>query len=122
MAAIQLVMMQASTSLIFSSALTKPGIAPQAAPARIPLRNASSHTNGAGTTAVGMLNATISVAAVLIKYCPGAPILKRPVLNATATDSPVRINNHDNTAYQQTNEDGDQRGYHSFCPILFHQG
>ncbi len=84
-------MIQASTSLIFSRALTSPGMAPQAAPARMPDRNASSQTTGAGTTVEGMLSATTSVAAVPIRYCPGAPMLNRPVLNATATESPVRI-------------------------------
>ena len=84
-------MIQASTSLMFSRAFNSPGIAPHSAPARMPDRNASSQTNGAGTDAVGMLSETISVAAVPIRYCPGAPMLNRPVLNATATESPVRI-------------------------------
>ena len=38
-----------------------------------------------------MLSAMKSVAHVPARYCPGAPMLKRPVLNAVATESPVRI-------------------------------
>ena len=86
LAAIQLVMMQASTSLMFSRAFTSPGMAPHTAPARIPARKDSGHTE-----VVGMLSATTSVAMVPMRYCPGAPMLNRPVLKATATDSPVRI-------------------------------
>ena len=35
---------------------------------------------------------TINVTIAPIKYCPGAPILNRPVLNAIHADKPVRIN------------------------------
>ena len=91
LAAIQFVMMQASTSLMFSRAFTSPGMAPHSAPARMPARKASSHTTGEGTAEVGMLRATMRVAAVPMRYCPGAPMLNRPVLKATATDSPVSM-------------------------------
>ena len=90
-AAIQLVIMQAMTSLMFSSALSMPGIAPQSAPAAMPPRNASSQMITGETCSDGMLSAMKSVAHVPARYCPGAPMLKRPVLNAVATERPVRI-------------------------------
>ena len=48
LAAIQLVMMQAITSLMFSRDLSRPGIAPQSAPASSPPRKASVQTNQVG--------------------------------------------------------------------------
>ena len=45
----------------------------------------------AGTTLLGMESARNSEAAVPARYCPAAPILKSPVLKATATETPVRI-------------------------------
>ena len=84
-------MMQASTSLMLRKAFTSPGIQPHRAPASMPPRKAMSHTRGAGTVSVGMVSARIRVAAVPIRYWPGAPMLNRPVLKATATDRPVRI-------------------------------
>ena len=68
MAAIQLVMMQASTSLIFSSAFSNPGIAPHRAPASIPPRKASSQMMPTGTDSEGMDRATIRVTMVEIRY------------------------------------------------------
>ena len=56
-----------------------------------PGSKASSQMTGLGSAETGMPNATASVTMVPIRYCPGAPILNRPVLNATDTDSPVRI-------------------------------
>ena len=88
-AAIQLVMMQASTSLMFRKALTSPGIAPQSMPARMPPRKASSQISQPGSAPEGMLSAIKSVASVPMRYCPGAPMLNRPVLNASATERPV---------------------------------
>ena len=84
-------MIQASTSLMFRNAFTRPGRQPQRAPARIPPTKASAQISQAGTVSEGIPRAIIRVAAVPIRYCPGAPMLKSPVLNATATDSPVRI-------------------------------
>ena len=84
-------MMQASTSLMLRYALTRPGMAPHSVPANIPLKKAKIQIKTVGTDSEGMFSATYSVAAVLMRYCPGAPMLKRPVLNATATERPVRI-------------------------------
>ena len=56
-AASQLVMMQARTSLIFRKAFSRPGIAPQAAPARQPPRKARIQMSPAGTEAEGMPSA-----------------------------------------------------------------
>ena len=91
LAAIQLVMMQASTSLMFSRAFIVPGIAPQSAPASTPARKARIHTRKTPIFSVGRLRATMSEAIVPIRYCPGAPMLNRPVLKATATERPVMI-------------------------------
>ena len=91
MAAIQLVMMQANTSLIFSSAFSNPGIAPHRAPASIPPRKASSQMMPTGTDSEGMPSATDSETSVPIRYWPGAPMLNSPVLKATATERPVMI-------------------------------
>ena len=91
LAAIQLVMMHASTSLMFSRAFTRPGIAPHRAPDRHPARKASTQITPTGTALEGMDRATIRVTMVEIRYWPGAPMLKRPVLKATATERPVMI-------------------------------
>ena len=105
LAAIQLVMMHASTSLMLSIALSNPGIAPQSAPASMPPANASTHTSHVGNRPicetmpdaassplpVPRESAIKSVAAAPARYCPGAPMLKRPVLYATATERPVKI-------------------------------
>ena len=80
LAAIQFVMMQAMTSLMLSRALSRPGMAPQSAPARMPPRKAMIQTMPAGTTSLGMPRASIKLAMVPIRYWPGAPMLKRPVL------------------------------------------
>ena len=64
---------------------------PHSAPAAMPPKNASVHISQPGTLCVGMPSAMNSVAAVPARYCPGAPMLNRPVLNATATESPVSI-------------------------------
>ena len=92
MAANQLVMMQAKTSLIFKKAFSSPGIAPQMAPAAQPPRNATSQINAGGTDSEGMPSASIKVTMVPMRYCPGAPMLNSPVLKATATERPVKIN------------------------------
>ena len=92
LAAIQLVMMQASTSLMLSKDLSMPGMAPHSAPASMPPKKARNQMISGGTTEEGMLSAMNSVAAVPARYCPGAPMLNSPVLNATATERPVRIN------------------------------
>ena len=91
LAAIQLVIMHAITSFILKKALSRPGIMPHSAPAAMPPKNASVHISQPGTLCVGMPSAMNSVAAVPARYCPGAPMLNRPVLNATATESPVSI-------------------------------
>ena len=101
LAAIQLVMMQASTSLMLRKALSRPGITPQSAPAAMPPSSARNHTTiggmelgftpGMAICVEGMPSAMNSVAAVPARYCPGAPMLNRPVLKATATERPVRI-------------------------------
>ena len=64
---------------------------PHMAPATIPPRKASIQTIQAGIVSVGIVSAIYSVAVVPIRYCPGAPMLNRPVLKATATESPVII-------------------------------
>ena len=92
LAAIQFVIIQTITSLTLRYALKKPGIAPQSAPANVPQINASNQITGDGTAADGIDNETINVTIAPIKYCPGAPILNRPVLKAIHADKPVRIN------------------------------
>ena len=90
-AASQLVMMLASTSLMFKNALSAPGIAPQSAPAAMPPRNARIQISHGATLLDGMPSAMHSDTSVPMRYWPGAPMLNRPVLNATATDRPVII-------------------------------
>ena len=90
-AAIQLVMMLASTSLILRYALTRPGMQPHRAPAAMPPRKAIIQMMVGGTVSLGIDSAIIRLAIVPMRYWPGAPILKRPVLNATATERPVII-------------------------------
>ena len=68
LAAIQLVMMQANTSLMFSSAFSRPGMAPHSAPASMPPRKASSQITPAGTEEEGMPSAIYSVTRVPIRY------------------------------------------------------
>ena len=80
LAAIQLVIMEVMTSLTLRWALKSPGMHPHSAPARMAAQKASSHTRGAGTTLVSMPSATMREAAVPMRYCPGAPMLKSPVL------------------------------------------
>ena len=92
LAAIQFVIIQTITSLTLRYALKKPGIAPQSAPANVPQINASNQITGDGTVADGIDKETINVTIAPIKYCPGAPILNKPVLNAIHADKPVRIN------------------------------
>lgn len=89
LAAIQLVIMLARTSLMFRYALARPGMAPQTAPAAMPPRKAMTQISAGGTTSLGMPSASIRLAIVPIRYWPGAPMLKRPVLYATATERPV---------------------------------
>ena len=101
LAAIQLVMMQASTSLMLRKALSRPGITPQSAPAAMPPSSARiqitiggmalGFTPGMAICEEGMPSAMNSVAAVPARYCPAAPMLNRPVLKATATERPVRM-------------------------------
>ena len=67
-AAIQLVMMQAMTSLMFRHAFKIPGIIPHSAPAAMPPRNANTQMIQRGTDDVGMLSAMNSVAAVPARY------------------------------------------------------
>ena len=90
-AASQLVMMLASTSLMFKNALSAPGIAPQTAPAATPPRNARIQISHGATLLDGMPSAMHSDTSVPMRYWPGAPMLNRPVLNATATDRPVMM-------------------------------
>ena len=80
MAAIQLVMIEVITSFTLRYALKRPGMQPHRAPAATAAKKASTHTINAGTTEVSMDNATTIEAAVPMRYCPGAPMLKRPVL------------------------------------------
>ena len=76
-------------------------MAPHSAPASMPPRNARIHTTQVGIpvgaipgrviSLEGRLRAINSVAVVPARYCPGAPMLNNPVLNATATERPVKI-------------------------------
>ena len=68
LAATQLVMMQASTSLMLRHALARPGRAPHRAPARQPPKKARIQMIQVGTEEEGMLRAIISVAMVEIRY------------------------------------------------------
>ena len=67
-AAIQFVMMQAMTSLMFNSAFSVPGIMPQSAPAAMPPKNASSQMIQTGILSGEIESAINSVAAVPIRY------------------------------------------------------
>ena len=80
LAASQLVMMQARTSLIFRKAFSAPGTAPHRAPARMPPTKARTQMSPVGMALLGMPRAIIRDAMVPIRYCPGAPMLKSPVL------------------------------------------
>ena len=64
---------------------------PQIAPAAAPPRKARIQMMTGGTTSLGMPRAIIRLAMVPMRYWPGAPMLKRPVLNATATERPVMM-------------------------------
>ena len=88
-AATQFVIMQARTSFILRKALSRPGIAPQSAPASMPPRKAMSQTRNAPIVSVGRLRASIRETIVPMRYWPGAPMLNRPVLYATAMERPV---------------------------------
>ena len=72
-AAIQFVMMQASTSLMLSRALKRPGIAPQIAPASVPPRKASSQMSVVDIVSDGRPRAMESETSVPMRYWPGAP-------------------------------------------------
>ena len=88
-AAIQLVIIHTITSLTLRKALKSPGISPQIIPQSMPTISASSHIQKAVSGVVGTDKATITDPIAPIRYCPGAPMLKRPVLKAIATDRPV---------------------------------
>ena len=89
-AAIQLVMMQTMTSLTLRNALNILGISPHIIPQRVPTTRARTQTKKAVCGVVGTESATMIEPIAPIRYCPGAPMLKRPVLNAIATERPVR--------------------------------
>ena len=59
-------------------------------PQSIPVTSAKSHTQKAVAGVVGTDKATITEPIAPIRYCPGAPMLKSPVLKAIATERPVR--------------------------------
>ncbi len=84
-------MMQASTSLMLSRALKRPGIAPQIAPASVPPRKASSQMSVVDIVSDGRPRAMESDTSVPMRYWPGAPMLKRPVLYAMPTERPVMM-------------------------------
>ena len=67
-AAIQLVMIQAMTSLMLRNALSAPGIAPQSAPASSAAQNASSQMSPFGILPAGTPSATAREASVPIRY------------------------------------------------------
>ena len=90
-AAIQFVIMQTMTSFTPRRLLKSPGIIPHIIPPAIPTSSAKSHTSIGGMTLVGIDRATIRLPIAPIRYCPGAPMLKSPVLKARATESPVII-------------------------------
>ena len=81
---IQLNMIAVMTSLIFRYALKMPGIAPQTAPKIIAASRQRYHGSCSTIAQYSAPNAP-SV------YCPAAPMLNRPVLNAKPTERPVII-------------------------------
>ena len=66
-------------------------MAPQTAPAAMPPRKAIIQIIAGGTVSLGMPSASMRLAMVPMRYWPGAPMLKRPVLYATATERPVMM-------------------------------
>ena len=78
---IQLNMMAVMTSLMFRYALKMPGSAPQIAPKSIA---ASRHRYHGHCSTMAQYSAPNAPSV----YCPAAPMLKRPVLNAKATERP----------------------------------
>ena len=83
--------MHTITSLTLNFALKKPGMAPQSTPSTVPVSSASVHMIHAGMLPCGMLSATSRLPMAPIRYCPGAPILNRPVLKARETERPVMM-------------------------------
>ena len=68
LAASQLVIMQARTSLMLRKAFRIPGMAPHRAPARMPPTNARTQMSPAGMVLLGMPRAIIKEAMVPIRY------------------------------------------------------
>ena len=81
---IQLNMMAVMTSLMFRYALKMPGSAPQIAPKSIA---ASRHRYHGHCSTMAQYSAPNAPSV----YCPAAPMLNRPVLNAKPTERPVII-------------------------------
>jgi len=79
---IQLNMIAVMTSLTLKNALKMPGIAPQTAPPTMPSSTATYHGSWNCMPATSAKNEPIV-------YCPDAPMLKSPVLNAKPTERPV---------------------------------
>ena len=79
---IQLNMIEVMTSWTLNSALNSPGKTPQTAPPIIASKRQTYH---------GSWNsiAPMSANAAPTVYCPVAPMLNKPVLNANATERPV---------------------------------
>lgn len=82
---IQLSIIQVITSFTLKCALNSPGSIPHIAPPII--ANISDTYHGVPSTI-----AANSAQKAPIVYCPGAPILNNPVLNANATERPASIN------------------------------
>ena len=81
---IQLNMMEVITSLMFRYALKMPGMAPHSAPNTA---DTSRHTHQGMPSTMAKYKAPKAPSV----YCPAAPMLNRPVLNAKATERPVMI-------------------------------
>ena len=81
--------MAETTSFTLNLAFNKPGTAPHNAPAKVP------SITIIGTRII-LGKSKVSPIAIAVKppasICPGVPMLNKPVLNAKATESPVKIN------------------------------
>ena len=70
-------------------ALSTPGIAPYAAPPNTPARIASGICTNPGPSIMNPTKVEAKPPAII---CPVAPMLNNPARNATATETPVKIN------------------------------
>ena len=85
---VQLSMIEVMTSCIPKRALRAPVIAPMRAPPATPAMTTRGIWSGMGRSSFAPTSTAQTAPAM---YWPSAPMLKRPVLNAKATEMPVRM-------------------------------